>query len=125
MVCHFGNAGSCKRRFALLRLAASFGLSASIGLLAALPATALDRRVEIINNTGFTIVEFYGSNAGSKSWEEDILGPDLLPSGSSFVVNFDDASGFCKFDFRAVFDDGDALERRGINICEIATFTYE
>jgi hypothetical protein len=125
MVRHFGSAWSCKRRSALVRVAASFGLLASIGFLTALPATALDRRVEIINNTGFTIVEFYGSNAGSKSWEEDILGPDLLPPGSSVVVNFDDASGFCKFDFRAVFDDGEALERRGINICEIATFTYE
>ncbi|MEY4871050.1 MAG: hypothetical protein RLZZ563_380 [Pseudomonadota bacterium] len=109
----------------MLRLAASLGLSASLGLLAALPAAALDRRVEIINNTGFTIVEFYGSNTGSKSWEEDILGTDVLPSGSSVVINFDDESGYCKFDFRAVFEDGDVLDRGDVNICEIATFTYE
>ena len=59
-------------RFAPSRLA----LSAALALATALPAAALDRRVEIINNTGFTIVEFYGSNTGSDSWEEDILGPD-------------------------------------------------
>jgi hypothetical protein len=29
------------------------------------------------------------------------------------------------FDFRAVFDDGDVLERGDVNICEIGTFTYE
>ena len=100
-------------------------LSALLALATALPAAALDRRVTLVNNTGFTIVEFYGSNTGSKSWEEDILGADVLPSGSSVVINFDDASGYCMFDFRAVFEDGDVLERGEVNICEIATFTYE
>ena len=103
----------------------TLGLSALLALAIALPAAALDRRVQIINNTGYTIVEFYGSNTGSKSWEEDILGQDVLPSGNSVVINFDDASGYCKFDFRAVFEDGDVLEKGGVNICEISTFTYE
>ena len=40
----------------------------------ALPASALDRRVTIMNDTDYTIVRFYGSNKGSESWEEDILG---------------------------------------------------
>ena len=85
---------------------------------------ALDRRVRIINNTGFTIVRFYGSNKGSKSWEEDILGSDVLPSGSSVNINFNDNTGYCKFDFKAVFDDGDVLIKKNINICEIGSFTY-
>lgn len=86
--------------------------------------SALDRRVRIVNNTGFTIVRFYGSNKGSKSWEEDILGSDVLPNGSSVNINFNDNSGYCKFDFKAVFDDGDVLVKKNINICEIGTFTY-
>ena len=86
--------------------------------------SALDRRVRIVNKTGFTIVRFYGSNKGSKSWEEDILGSDVLPSGSSVNINFDDSSGYCKFDFKAVFDDGDVLIKKNVNICEIGTFTY-
>lgn len=101
------------------------GLSAVMSLAIALPAAALDRRVTLVNNTGFTIVEFYGSNTGENNWQEDILGPDVLPSGSSVVINFDDATGYCMFDFRAVFDDGDVLERGGVNVCEIGTFTYE
>lgn len=105
----------------MIRLA----LATALAIATALPATALDRRVRIINNTGFTIVEFYGSNTGSDTWEEDILGSDVLPSGSSVVINFDDATGYCMFDFRAVFDDGDVLERGGVNVCETETFTYE
>ncbi|MFD2174664.1 hypothetical protein [Rhodobacter lacus] len=90
----------------------------------AAPASALDRRVRIVNQTGFTMVRFYGSNTGSGSWEEDILGNDVLPSGSSVTIDFDDASGYCKFDFKAVFEDGDELVKNNVNICEISTFTY-
>ncbi len=92
--------------------------------LAADPAAAADRRVRIVNNTGFTMVEFYGSNKGSQSWEEDILGADVLEDGQSVVVNFDDATGYCKFDFRAVFNDGEEVVEAGVNVCEIGTFTF-
>lgn len=99
---------------------------ASLAILAttALPAAALDRKVTIVNNTNFTIVRFYGSNKGSDSWEEDILGSDVLGPNSSVSINFDDGSGYCKFDFRAEFNDGDVIIEKNINICEIGTFTY-
>lgn len=98
----------------------------SAALIAALasPAAALDRRVQIINKTGYTIMEFYGSNTGTNSWEEDIFGPDVLPSGRTMIINFDDGTGYCMFDFKAVFDDGDVLVSENINICEIGTYTY-
>lgn len=99
-------------------------LAALLTLATALPAAALDRRVTIINNTGYTIVNFFGSNTGTSSWEEDILGNDVLPSGSSVVINFDDATGYCMFDFLAIFDDGEQLIKEKVNICEISTFTY-
>lgn len=90
----------------------------------AIPAFALDRRVRIVNDTGYVLVEFYGSNKGSTSWEEDILGRDVLGSGQSVMIDFDDGTGYCKFDFKAIFDDGDELIRKGVNICEIGTYTY-
>lgn len=108
-----------------MRAFPALALSAAIALSTAVPALALDRRVTIINNTGFTIVRFFGSNTGSKSWEEDILGDEVLPTGSSVVINFDDSTGYCMFDFRAEFEDGDVLERSEVNVCEIGTFTYE
>ena len=88
------------------------------------PALAQDRRVRIINDTGYPIVQFFGSNKGTNSWEEDILGAQVLPSGSSVVIDFDDGTGYCVFDFRAVFSDGDELVRNGINVCETGSFRY-
>ncbi len=90
----------------------------------AMPALALDRSVTIVNDTDFTIVRFYGSNKGSTSWEEDILGDQVLKPHTSVNINFDDGSGYCKFDFRAEFNDGDVMVKKNINICEIGTFTY-
>ncbi|MDP1670427.1 hypothetical protein [Phaeovulum sp.] len=107
-------------RRSLLRIAVAASLVASI----ALPAAALDRRVRIINNTKFTIVEFYGSHTGTTSWQEDILGRDVLPPGNSVNINFDDGTGYCVFDFKAVFNDGDVLEKYGVNVCEIGSYTY-
>jgi hypothetical protein len=85
---------------------------------------AQDRKVKIVNNTGYSITNFYGSNTGSDSWEEDILGKDILPPNESVVINFDDNSGYCMFDFRAIFEDGEEVIEEKIDVCKIGTFTY-
>jgi len=100
---------------------------AIVGAVTALGVTsamALDRRVQINNNSSYDIVEFYASNKGTDSWEEDILGSDILPAGNSVLINIDDGSGYCKFDFLAVFEDGDKLTSSGNNVCEISEFNF-
>ena len=83
-----------------------------------------DRRVRIINDTGVVMTHFYASDSRASNWEEDILGSDVLPSGRSIVINIDDGSGACVYDFRARFADGDVLERFRINVCEISEYRY-
>jgi hypothetical protein len=87
-------------------------------------ANALDRRVRINNQSSYDIYEFYASNTGTSSWEEDILGNDILPAGSSVMINIDDGSGYCKYDFLAVFEDGDEVVSSDNNVCELAQFNF-
>jgi hypothetical protein len=94
------------------------------GLLVASVAYAADRRVETVNKTGLTMTEFYASNTGASEWEEDILGTDILANGDTVEVNIDDGTGKCRFDFKAVFQNGAELVRNNINVCQISTFTY-
>ena len=101
---------------------AGFALAAAH--LAAVPAMAADRVVTVVNKTRFSIVELYGSNHGTNSWEEDVLGEDELPRGSSVDVDFDDGTGACMYDFLAVFDDGDQVKQENVNVCKIGTFTF-
>jgi len=107
----------------MLRILNRFSLAACLSLaLFASSASAEDRKVKIINETNHTVVHFYGSNAGSTSWEEDVLGDDVLKPGKSVTVNFNDGSGYCKYDFLAKFDDGTKAEKHGIDVCETSTF---
>lgn len=92
--------------------------------VSATSAWSLDRRIVINNNTSFDIVEFYASNKGENSWQEDILGRNILPAGNSVVINIDDGSGYCKYDFRAIFADGDELVKYDNNVCELSEFNY-
>lgn len=106
------------------RMSAIAALAAFSGLAAASAASADNRHVEIVNHTRHTIVHFYASNTGSNDWEEDILGSDELAPGDSIDIDIDDGTGKCKFDFKAVFSDGDDLQKSNINVCEIESYEY-
>jgi hypothetical protein len=101
----------------------SLAAAMACGMLLAGPAQALDRKVTIINNSGLTVSYFYGSNVGTTFWEEDLLASDVLSDGASVLVDFDDTTGYCRFDFRAIFDDGTEIVKKDVNVCEISTFT--
>ena len=88
------------------------------------PAEALDRRVRIVNTSKHDIVAFYGTDVGVRDWRESLLGENHLAAGASVVLNFEDDSGYCRYRFRAVFDDGVELVRPSINVCEVGTYRY-
>lgn len=108
------------------RLKAELALAVMVATTALTPgmAAAEDRRVRIINETRHIIVRFYASNVNATSWEEDILGSSVLKPGGSVTVNIDDGSGYCLFDFKAVFDDGNSLVRQRVDVCKISSYRY-
>ncbi len=84
----------------------------------------LNRRVRIHNNTGWTMLRFYASDSRVTDWEEDMLGRGTLAAGSSIMMNIDDGSGACLYDFKAEFTNGQVLTRFRVNVCEIADYYY-
>ncbi len=100
-------------------------VAAAAALLAFVaPASANDYHVEIVNKTGMALKHFYASVTATDDWEEDILGRDVLDDGESFVANIDDGSGKCMFDFKGVFENGQFLVQRNIDVCQVHTYTY-
>lgn len=83
-----------------------------------------DRRVRITNATPYPIYQLYGSNTGTDVWEEDILGNSVLRSGESVVVDFDDGSGYCRFDLKAVYGRNSADVRNRVNVCTETNVTF-
>lgn len=94
-------------------------------LTLAAPAVAQDRRVRIHNNTDITLYRFYSTNSGAENWGSDVMGSSTLPPGAAMTLNFDNTFGYCVFDFRAVFEDGQELTRGGVNVCEVSDYSYE
>src|SRR6516164_4172747 len=85
------------------------------------PASALDRWIELTNNTRMAIVEIYISRVGAEFWNVDLLGADFLEPATSAWVNINDRAG-CRFDVKTVFDDGTTQVRRDVNICAIERY---
>lgn len=106
----------------------------AVALLAAVPASAQkgapgrgdqsDRHVRIYNDTSVVLREFYASNVGRSTWEEDILGTNVLRPGQSVNVNVDDGTGACVFDFKAVFSDGTSRVHNRIDVCRVHEHRY-
>jgi hypothetical protein len=104
--------------------AALFGTAALLLSGTSAFADSYNREVTIHNHSSYDIYYFYGSRTNTSDWEEDILGSDILPAGSSILIDFDDGTGACTFDFKAVFEDGDEAYGWDQNVCRISNFTF-
>lgn len=98
-------------------------LSACVDTGTTYTTTSIDRSVTVVNNSGTTITRFFGSNSGRSSWEEDILGNGVIPPGGSVTINFNDGTGACSFDFKAVFADGSSVVEAGVDVCRVSVVT--
>ena len=83
-----------------------------------------NKNVLIVNNTGRTIWRFYGSPVNVNSWEEDILGSDILPAGQRVNVNFADGRTACNYDMKAEFQDGSSIVKNNINVCAVSVVSF-
>jgi hypothetical protein len=99
----------------LSRLKAPLIALALIGMSAI--ATAADFYVDITNRTGYTIRYMYVSPAKSDSWEEDVLGDDVLLNGKTQRVNLRGYKN-AVFDIRLVDEDGDSYTFWNIDVSE-------
>lgn len=70
-------------------------------------ASAADYYVDITNHTGYTILYMYISPADAASWEEDVLGSDVLRNGDTQRVTLTNYESPI-FDIRLVDEDKDS-----------------
>lgn len=99
-------------------------VAAVLSVALAGPAAAIDRRVRVVNDSTHDIVRFVAANVDQPQAVDNLLGDDILPAGGSLVLNFEDGSGYCRYRFRAVFEDGVTLVRDSVNVCEVGTYRY-
>lgn len=105
---------------ATVRLAA---LPAFLALAFSANSLAQDLVFTLKNHSSYAVMEFYASPHDVDDWEEDILGEDVLPSRSEIEITIADARTQCAYDLRFVFEDGDVVERGGVDLCRTGSYT--
>ncbi len=80
----------------------------------------------IENDTNREIHNLYVSKS-SEQWspnDVDMLGPHVLDAGSSVTINFDDGSGNCSWDVKAIYPDNTLAFAHEINVCGTSTYDF-
>ena len=83
-----------------------------------------NRHVKVINRASSSIRYFYASNVDRGTWEEDILGAFRVIAPDHYrIIDIDDGTGHCLYDFRAVLDDGREAITHNVNVCTEESWT--
>lgn len=88
---------------------------------AAAGAFANDADFTLKNRTGYQNDEVYISLPSSKDWGNDIMGTGALGDGEGVKISFSHGNGDCKFDIKVKYNDGDASEWGGVDLCQYET----
>jgi hypothetical protein len=83
-----------------------------------------NRQVKIINKTSEIMTKFYASRIGTDGWGKDRLGDQVLRRNYEIELNITDGSNACRFDLRAVFDNGEESTRFDFNVCTEVSITF-
>jgi hypothetical protein len=79
--------------------------------LLATEASAYDRRIKIINDTNVPIWSVFAGHRDRPTYS-------VIPAYSWAWVDPEDYSGYCVYDVKVVFQDGDVFTRR-MNACSL------
>jgi len=79
--------------------------------------TGDDPSFRLVNRGRSAINEFYASLEGEADWGGDRLGEDIIAPGAARVVHL--PNGPCVYDVRIVYANGEAAEKRHLNLCSI------
>ena len=83
-----------------------------------------NKAITIQNNTGQTMIRFFGSPTISNNWEEDIFGVGVLAAGDTQIIDFTDGRETCEYDLRADLRDGTSLVMNNIDVCEAEVIAF-
>jgi hypothetical protein len=101
------------------------GITAA-AMLAACPAFADDDlNFRLNNGSSSPVVGFFVSHAGANTWEDNLMRGRTLAPGASIDVVIADGRTTCDYDIKVAFADGDETDDRGLDLCEMGSYTVE
>jgi hypothetical protein len=89
---------------------------------AASSAKAEDLEFTLINSSSYVISQLQISPVSTNNWEENILGRDVVLQKEETVITIADGLSTCKYDMLITFVDGETIEERNYDFCELGSY---
>lgn len=87
----------------------------------AIPAYAqTSESLRVNNRSGMTLYSLHASPTTNNSWENDLLGQNVLSSGRYIDITIRNVTN-CNYDVRLEFTNGQVLTDR-VNVCTVGTY---
>lgn len=84
---------------------------------------ALDRRMEVINNTSKRVVSLAASPIDQDTWNYNMLSGSYIAPYDSIVADMSDGTGYCRYDLIAELSDGSQAVKYDVNVCKFTSWT--
>ena len=107
------------RKFYLHKLFLAFVMVLGLAIMGSSTADAKD--LNLVNNTGKTIVVFNCSPTISTQWYEDLLGNGVWENGTTFTLDFDRLALSENWDFKVHYRDGSSEDWYNANVNNVNT----
>lgn len=78
----------------------------------------------VFNGSYNPIYYIYVSPITTDSWEEDVLGNDVVMPGDSVDIDMQGYGGQCLFDIRIEDSQGYSQEYHRVDLCSVSSITY-
>lgn len=75
------------------------------------------------NATGYDIAKVFVSPMSTNSWEEDIMGRDVLSKDDNVKINFAPSTDHCQYDLKVIYTDNESAAWTNINLCTVSNIT--
>ena len=103
-------------------------IAAALLVAATVTSAFADKRdFTVVNNSSIVFAHLYVAATDSESWEEDILGKDVLAQGESWNITFskyDGEAGKCLYDIKVVGKAGEEGKLLKVDLCTVTTVTF-
>ena len=83
-----------------------------------------DHALAVTNSGGSVVSAVYVAPSGSLDFSDDLLGKQVASVGKTVHVKVKDPAGSCVFDVQFLLADGTTVTRKGVNICQIESYTF-
>lgn len=119
------NANAANKNAAAAPAPANTAATSNTAAPANTAATEGNQDFTLKNATGVEIDKVYVSPSDKDDWQEDILGQDTLPDGSSVEIKFSPKEKAAMWDLRIEDKAGTSIEWTKLNLMEISEVTLK